>query len=372
MASRSEGTWWALWASDVPPLGYKSYRIEVANEERSALPASDSHVLENNFYRLTADPSTGGLASIVDKQTGKELVDPDADWTAGQLLHETLSSGRDFHRDGFERKGPEGVTLRPGVAGPIWKSLEVHGELDGCATPKGALVEVRLYEPEKRIELHYAIRKLPLTRPEAIYVAFPFVWPDGQIVYEAQGGMVRPGRDQIPRYRFRLADRPGVPGRPLRSGPNRLGQRPGTACPARRLEPRQMAARHANRPAPCLLVGDEQLLVHQLPRRRRANSSGATTSRRSQTPPTRRRLDLDGRLESRSFPVFCPLASRPVLTPNSRSSKWTPPTSPWSRPIPARYSDGVVLHLRELDGKRTTLRVSTMPSSSTGRSQRRN
>jgi hypothetical protein len=30
---------------------------------------------------------------------------------------------------------------------------------------------------------------------------------------------------------------------------------------------------------------------------------------------------------------------------------------------PARYSDGVVLHLRELDGKRTTLRVA-MPSSS--------
>jgi hypothetical protein len=30
-------------------------------------------------------------------------------------------------------------------------------------------------------------------------VAFPFAWADGKIVYEGQGGMIRPGENQIPR-----------------------------------------------------------------------------------------------------------------------------------------------------------------------------
>ena len=81
LASRSEGAWWALWASDVPPLGYKSYRVEVGDEERAALPASESHVLENKFFRLTADPSTGGLVSIVDKRRAKNSSIP---WPTGR------------------------------------------------------------------------------------------------------------------------------------------------------------------------------------------------------------------------------------------------------------------------------------------------
>jgi len=41
------------------------------------------------------------------------------------------------------------------------------------------------------------MRKLPVAEPEAVYVAFPFRWPDGKILYEAQGGCVEPGRDQL-------------------------------------------------------------------------------------------------------------------------------------------------------------------------------
>ena len=174
MASRSEGTWWALWASDVPALGYKSYRIEVANEERAALPASDPHVLENKFYRLTADPATGGLASIVDKQTGSELVDPEADWDAGQLLRETLAGGRDFRPGRVSTQGAGGHQTPSGRRGTDLEELRGPRRTRRVRQANGAMVEVRLYEPEKRIELHYAIRKLPLTRPEAVYVAFPF------------------------------------------------------------------------------------------------------------------------------------------------------------------------------------------------------
>jgi hypothetical protein len=59
-------------------------------------------------------------------------------------------------------------------------------------------VEIRLYETEKRIELRYAIRKLPIRSPEAVYVSLPFQAPNSKMLYEAQGGCVTPGDDQIP------------------------------------------------------------------------------------------------------------------------------------------------------------------------------
>ena len=37
-----------------------------------------------------------------------------------------------------------------------------------------------------------------MTAPEAVYVAFPFQQPDFKVVYEAQGGYVTPGENQIP------------------------------------------------------------------------------------------------------------------------------------------------------------------------------
>ena len=55
-----------------------------------------------------------------------------------------------------------------------------------------------MFETAKRIDLLYSIRKVPITDPEAVYVSFPFRWPNGQITYEAQGGLVTPGTDQLP------------------------------------------------------------------------------------------------------------------------------------------------------------------------------
>ncbi len=357
MSQRREGTWWALWASDVPALGYKSYRIEETNEQRTATPVSAARVLENKFYRLTADPETGGLTSIVDKQSGRELVDSKADWTAGQLLHETLAGGRDFHRDGFERKGPKDVKLQPGVAGPIWKSLKVHGRLGGCAPSPGALAEIRLYEPEKRIELHYTIRKLPRTQPEAIYVAFPFAWPDSQISYEAQGGMVRPGQDQIPRS---ASDWQTVQG-----------------FLAVRGEAGQIV--WGSDQAPLVQLGDLNLGKWQPITRIyrphvyswvmnnywftnfRATQEGefkwhyylTSTADASNTAATR--FGWSSRVPL--IPRVLPPGKPNGVAPERSILEVDAPNIALVSAYPARHTEGIVLHLRELDGKRTTLRL---------------
>ena len=199
MNGRAEGTYWALWVKDVPPQGYKTCRIEVNDKKRAPQATLDSTTsLENAFYSLTIDPQKGTVTSLVDKETGKELVDKNASWGLGQCIYETISGGRDFKPGAFKRTSLKNVKMQKGLNGPIWKSVLLTAEMDGCAPKNGVQVEIRLYETEKRIEFHYTVRKLPITDAEAVYVSFPFSLPDFKIFYEAQGGVVNPGENQIP------------------------------------------------------------------------------------------------------------------------------------------------------------------------------
>lgn len=63
--------------------------------------------------------------------------------------------------------------------------------------PKGIDLELRLYKNVKKIELRYMARKLIITDPEALYVAFPFSLPGSRIVFETIGGTLTQGQ-QLP------------------------------------------------------------------------------------------------------------------------------------------------------------------------------
>jgi alpha-mannosidase len=63
-------------AENIPALGYKTY--ELRKQKSSALAKSTltvtPSVIENEFFRVEVDPSTGWLKSIKDKRNGKELL----------------------------------------------------------------------------------------------------------------------------------------------------------------------------------------------------------------------------------------------------------------------------------------------------------
>ena len=199
MERRTEGTYWALWVKDIPPLACKILRLEAGDKKRAKeASAKDSLRLENAFYKLTLDPVKGSIQSLRDKETGAELIDPGANWGFGQCVYETMPANREMKPEVFKRTAWHNVKASPGAVGPIWHSLRLSADLDGCATNKGAQVEIRLYDTEKRVELHFAIRKLPVPTPEAVYVTLPFQSADGKLLYEGQGGLVTPGEGQIP------------------------------------------------------------------------------------------------------------------------------------------------------------------------------
>jgi hypothetical protein len=154
--------------------------------------------LDNRFYALQVDPARGAVRSLVDKDTGEELVDREDRWGFAQCLYETLSGGREMKPDQFHRSSLRNIQVQPGAGGPVWQSLLISGDMDGCASNHGVRLEIRLYDTEKRVEFHFALRKLPVRHPEAVYVAFPFRGSANAIQYEGQGGLVTPGAGQLP------------------------------------------------------------------------------------------------------------------------------------------------------------------------------
>jgi hypothetical protein len=203
LRSRSEGSYWALWVRDVPALGFKALTIQAGSQAApSARPAPVA--LENSYYQVDLQRETGAIARLRDKETSRDLIDAAAAWKLGQLIHEKGVDRGDFNREVFPKDHPftrttlRDVKIGEVVSGAIWDSIEIRGELEGCAQPGGVTLEVRLFHPVKRLELHYSMRKAPVLTPEAIYVAFPFGPPDATLVYEGQGGTVIPGTGQIP------------------------------------------------------------------------------------------------------------------------------------------------------------------------------
>jgi alpha-mannosidase len=201
LTSRHEGSYWAIWAKDVPALGFKSYRIITLDQEAAVTrpEKKTDALLENKFYRVQIDPQTGAIASLKDNQSGLELVDSQNKLQLGQYIYEKLDGDRTSFRGKFQRTSLRNVTVAPLANGPIWSSVQIKGAGDGLQEGLGFGCEVRLFETEKRLELIFSARKAAITDPEAVYIAFPFAMANGRITYEGQGGVVTPGSGQLPR-----------------------------------------------------------------------------------------------------------------------------------------------------------------------------
>ncbi len=80
-------------AHDVPPLGYRTY---VPVEAQAAAPRTaidaQAATLENRFFKVRLDPARGVIVSLVDKRTGREMVDTAAPQALGQYLYERFDA----------------------------------------------------------------------------------------------------------------------------------------------------------------------------------------------------------------------------------------------------------------------------------------
>ncbi|HEX5425104.1 MAG TPA: polysaccharide lyase family protein [Candidatus Acidoferrales bacterium] len=192
-------------ATDVPAMGYRCYSFVSA--PKNTPPAVDksqqSNVIENKFYRLTVDPATGAVSSILDKQMNKELVDAKSAFKFDQYLY--VSGGGEGER--------QIVYLQKSL--PV-AQLAIHPSTDGHITglqktPYGQILSVEskdvhtpairtdiiLFDNRKQIEFVNHFNKEAVDGKEAIYFAFPLAVDQPDFTYEIQNGWVNPSRNML-------------------------------------------------------------------------------------------------------------------------------------------------------------------------------
>ena len=176
----------AFVARDVPPLGYKVFKIGSSPLKPSENVTAGRNKLESRFYRIEIDPGTGGVSSIYDKQSGRELVDDRAAHKVNQFVMRWIQSGK--------IEGPRDVTVRKGQSGPVLGSITIEAQGPGCPQ---ITQQITLYDRIKRID--FASRILKDSTPlQEIYFAFPFRMDEPDFRFEGSNSVIEPFRDQFP------------------------------------------------------------------------------------------------------------------------------------------------------------------------------
>ena len=204
---REEGSYFEIWLTDVPAFGYKTFSIlKTAPDFKTP---KFNNAFENEFYKIEIDTTKGIITSLFDKELDKELLDKTENITLGQFIYEELESRHELerltasNRDtvyrplNIERTTLSDIKLVNTDWNPIYSSIFINGQMPVCTDEKGVDLEIRLYHVQKKIELHYKMKKLPVFTPEAVYVSFPFKLDQGKLAFEAQGGVVNPGKNQL-------------------------------------------------------------------------------------------------------------------------------------------------------------------------------
>jgi len=200
----SDGTYWAIWVDDVPAFGYKKLVIKQKAgqlENRKAEANLNEGTLENHWYRIVIDFDKGAVSSITDKELNLELVDKNAAWKFGEFIYELLNNREQmesFRLDNYNREPLDSVWFDAFELGEVWNTIRLKGNTKAANRDGAYAFEIRLFNTAKRIDLAYAIEKKLVTDPEGIYIALPFTLENGQLAFDAQGGEVRAGIDQIP------------------------------------------------------------------------------------------------------------------------------------------------------------------------------
>ncbi|MEZ2336354.1 hypothetical protein AB6735_12010 [Mucilaginibacter sp. RCC_168] len=183
---------------DIPPMGYRTY---VASNEKVDNPEmiadKNSGVIESPFFKAAIDAKRGRIASLIDKRTGKELVDTNAPQGFGQYFYErfgykqlsgwidkSLYPQYQAHRFSFVAYDmpqdvvyssalPEDMTLTIEKSAIDVKAVLI-GTIPGPGQPQKISISLSLSGLQPIADLEVSWQKQPDSWPEAAWICLPF------------------------------------------------------------------------------------------------------------------------------------------------------------------------------------------------------
>lgn len=201
-----------LFSVDAAVSGRSVYTLQPAESVSASTVYEGVPHLETPVWRLSLDPATGGLGSLVALATGREWVAPQS-FGFGQLVHERVTHpfGRQAVSNGAMLRawgidGP-GMADWPGqpptqqtnavqigtvttLRGPVFDALEWQGASESLGTYTS---QWRVYHASQIVELHIEWHKRWCDDAEAVYVVFPFTQHGENLQFETSGGLFQPG-----------------------------------------------------------------------------------------------------------------------------------------------------------------------------------
>jgi hypothetical protein len=165
-------------APKVPAFGFREFRFETKVRQPTVAPpfVAGRDSLEGPFYRLRVDLRNGGLASLVHKASGQDLVLG----SSGRSLGQTV-----FH-DGQEHT-LSNVQCRArfdGIAG----ELHVTGRIGEIQVTN----RITLYAELDRVDFDVRIEKPPTTNEQRLLHFFPIGEGASDLHIETTGAVLRP------------------------------------------------------------------------------------------------------------------------------------------------------------------------------------
>ncbi|MGI6639918.1 MAG: hypothetical protein ACOX48_00170 [Limnochordia bacterium] len=200
-----------FWAEQVPPGGWQKYELRPIADEpirEEVRPAEPGQlvILENTAFRVVYDPAERRFTSLVDKDTGKELIDHQAPYPFFAVLRST-------HEDAFAGKitdildpVPDGVLVVENELGSTLRLAyggeSAVSEMWLWLPRRGSFVEWRVVLDQEQMEyvpyelhssLYFAAMPFDLGRgPVEVFVEGPasFVGPEDYLPGANRGSLV--------------------------------------------------------------------------------------------------------------------------------------------------------------------------------------
>ncbi|WP_242697966.1 glycosyl hydrolase [Bacillus sp. SD088] len=167
---------------------------------------ANTHMIETNAYKITFN-DTSGIESFVEKQSGRELIHPDAPYAPFAGVYEKTPIQTDACTErrlmGRNRKGR--LTERHPASlknikilkdGPLFISVKMDFELAGTEM---YTVFLKIYKHVPKINVNVRIQKQNEWAPENLYIPLPFSLGEAsELFVEKTGTVFRPAIDQLP------------------------------------------------------------------------------------------------------------------------------------------------------------------------------
>jgi hypothetical protein len=191
-------------AAAVPAVGYKLYTVKQIAKQRAASVDIRGNTLENQFYRVTLDPSSGAIASVFDKQLERELVDSSSAYKFGQYLY--VTGGDSYPENSLYRFGaglkPPALTVHGASSGTLISATKTPIGIVatfGSSAPNTPSIQTEILLPDstKDILITYHLHKERVLTRESAYIAFPFAVTTPVFTYGSQAAWVNPAKDEL-------------------------------------------------------------------------------------------------------------------------------------------------------------------------------